>query len=257
VAAVVYLLVVVAAALALLGRPVVAPPVAVAVGALAVRTATRAAGFGIGVAVGAGLPIFAVAAAALAVAGLPSRSRTVLTSVVIATALSVAATGWLGMAWHVEPLALVSSGLWRASSTLTYANASASFLVTGLCVTASAAESLGPRRTRIVTAALLAGLLATMSRAGLLALALGLLVAVVLCTPAVRRRIAALWPAAPGAAIAAAGLVPGLTAESTPHPIVAVVALAAGLGFATLPPGRATARLLIAVVAAGAVLAVA
>ena len=50
---------------------------------------------------------------------------------------------------------------------------------------------------------------------------------------------------------------PGLTAESAPHPIVAVVALAAGLGFATLPPRRATARLLIAVVAAGAVSAVA
>ena len=85
----------------------------------------------------------------------PARARTVLTAVVIAAGLSVAATGWVGVAWHVEPLALVSSGLWRASSTLTYANASASFLVTTLFLTAALADRLGPRRARLVTAALL------------------------------------------------------------------------------------------------------
>ena len=114
----------------------------------------------------AGLPIIAIAAVAVAVAGLAARARAVLTAVVIGAGLSVAATGWAGVAWHIEPLALVSSGLWRASSTLTYANASASFLVTALFVTAATAGRLGPRPARLVTAALLVGLLATMSRAG-------------------------------------------------------------------------------------------
>jgi O-Antigen ligase len=279
-AAVVIALVGVAAALALAGRRATPRFVVVAVAllvALAVWTAARAAG-GPAAAVWAGLPILAVAAAAVAVAGLAARARTVLTAVVIAAGLSVAVTGWAGVAWHIEPLALVSSGLWRASSTLTYANASASFLVTTLFVTASAAGRLGPRRARLVTAALLVGLLATMSRAGLLALALGLLVAVAVSasrrsagappvwrslrlaaaptTPSsvgalatsssrrsagVWRGLARLWPAVPGAAVAAAGLLPGLTEESAPHPLVAVVALAAGLGLAAFVPHRPAA----------------
>jgi len=53
--------------------------------------------------------------------------------------------------------------------------------------------------------------------------------------------LAALWPAVPGAAIAAAGLLPGLAEESVPRPLVAVAALAAGLGFAALTPHRAAA----------------
>ena len=265
-AAVGYGLVGVAAVVALLTRRAVARPVVVAVGllvALAVWTAARAVtSTGFGGALWAGLPILAVAAAALAVAGLRARARAVLTATVVAAGLSVAATGWVGVAWHVEPLALVSSGLWRASSTLTYANASASFLVTALFVTAAAAERLGPRRARLVTAALLVGLLATMSRAGLLALAFGVLVAAaVSAAGSVRshpaagpdapagphvaadasarprvawRELAALWPAVPGAAVAAAGLLPGLTVESAPHPLVAAVALAAGVVIAGL-----------------------
>jgi len=224
----------------------------------------------LGAAVWAGLPIVAIAAAVVAVAGLVARARAVLTAVVIAAGLSVAATGWAGVAWHIEPLALVSSGLWRASSTLTYANASAAFLVTALFVTAAAAERLGPLRARLVTAALLVGLLATMSRAGLFTLAIGLVVAVAVSArtpgrscrprpgadgrarsgPAARRPHAAgaglvlvgLWPAIPGAAVAAAGLLPGLAAESVPHPLVAVAALAAGLGFAALTPRHVATR---------------
>jgi O-Antigen ligase len=266
-AAVGYGLVGVAAAVALLTRRAVPRPVVVAVGllvALAVWTAARAAdgatqGSGLAAAVWAGLPILAVAAAALAVAGLQARARAVLTAAVVAAGLSVAATGWVGVAWHAEPLALVSSGLWRASSTLTYANASASFLVTALFVTAATAGRLGPRRARLVTAALLVGLLATMSRAGLFALVFGVLVAVAVSAarsvpshPAAEpdapvrphvawRVLVALWPALPGAAVATAGLLPGLTEQSAPHPLVAAFALAAGLGIAVLAPVRPTA----------------
>ena len=268
-ALVVFGLVGLAAVAALAGRRRMPRPVAVAVGLLVVLaawTAARAAGgglddaprglvggsglgaggagSGVGAAVWAGLPIIAIAAVAVAVAGLAARAHTVLTAVVIAAGLSVAATGWAGVAWHIEPLALVSSGLWRASSTLTYANASAAFLVTALFVTAAAAERLGARRARLVTAALLVGLLATMSRAGLFALVLGLVVAVAVSgrSRSTRRTLAALWPALPGAAVAAVGLLPGLAAESVPHPLVAVAALAAGLGFAALTPRHGAIR---------------
>ena len=268
-ALVVFGLVGLAAVAALAGRRRMPRSVAVAVGLLVVLaawTAARAAGgglddaprglvggsglgaggagSGVGAAVWAGLPIIAIAAAAVAVAGLAARARAVLTAVVIAAGLSVAATGWAGVAWHIEPLALVSSGLWRASSTLTYANASAAFLVTALCVTAAAAERLGARRARLVTAALLVGLLATMSRAGLFALVLGLVVAVAVSgrSRSTRRTLAALWPALPGAAVAAVGLLPGLAAESVPHPLVAVAALAAGLCFAALTPRHGAIR---------------
>ncbi len=192
----------------------------------------------------AGLPIIAIAAVAVAVAGLAARARTVLTAVVIAAGLSVAATGWAGVAWHIEPLALVSSGRWRASSTLTYANASAAFLVTALFVTAAAAERLGAGRARLVTVALLVGLLATMSRAGLFTLVVGLVVAVAVSgrSRSTRRTLAALWPALPGAAVAAVGLLPGLAAESVPHPLVAGAALAAGLGSAALTPRHGATR---------------
>ena len=42
--------------------------------------------------------------------------------------------------------------------------------------------------------------------------------------------------------MAAVGLLPGLAAESVPHPLVAVAALAAGLGSAALTPRRAATR---------------
>src|SRR6185436_7253816 len=148
---------------------------------------------------------------------------------------------------------------------LVRAVAGVSFLVTALFVTAAAAGRLGPRRARLVTAALLVGLLATMSRAGLAALVIGgLVVALAVsarwgsqqgdipptqsqrCHPAAARTrqpsawrsLAALWPAVPGAAVAAAGLLPGLAEGSAPRPLLAVAALAAGLGFAALTPHR-------------------
>ena len=41
----------------------------------------------------------------------------------------LAITSWVGVAWHLTPLALTSEGLWRGASTITYANAFAGVLV--------------------------------------------------------------------------------------------------------------------------------
>jgi len=38
-------------------------------------------------------------------------------------------TAWIGVAWHLTPLGLMSEGLWRGASTITYANALAGVLV--------------------------------------------------------------------------------------------------------------------------------
>ncbi len=54
--------------------------------------------------------------------------QAVVVTLVGAGALA-AVVGWIGVAWRVEPWALVDQGLWRAATTITYANASAALLV--------------------------------------------------------------------------------------------------------------------------------
>jgi hypothetical protein len=167
----------------------------------------------------AGLPAAAVAgclaAAAWAAVGLAGAGRRLLTAVVVAVGLVVAASGWTGVALHRPPLALPSSGLWRAASTLTYANAAAALLVTTILVALAVLPASRRRLSALVLAVLLLGLGTTMSRAGALALAVGLAVAAT--APVLRHRMADSWPALPAAAIGFAGLLPSLpeTADST------------------------------------------
>ncbi|MHA6792030.1 O-antigen ligase family protein [Pseudonocardia bannensis] len=179
----------------------------------------------------AGLPMAALgcclAAAVWAASGLPERARHVLEVVILGTAVVVAASAWVGVALHLEPLALPSDGLWRAASTLTYANAAASFLVTGVLV---AVAVLPPHRRMLslaVVSILLLALLATMSRAGVLGLAVGTLAHVT--TRSGRARLARLWPVLPAVAVAFAGLLPSLPAESDADPILALAGLAGGI----------------------------
>jgi hypothetical protein len=60
---------------------------------------------------------------------LDAASRLTLLGGVLAVGAVVAMTGWLGVALHMRPWGLPSQGLWRAASTLTYANATAALLV--------------------------------------------------------------------------------------------------------------------------------
>lgn len=178
----------------------------------------------------AALPAAALAAclaAALWTAhGLPAHSRAVLGTVLLTTAVAVAATGWLGVLLHREPLALVSSGLWRASSTITYANATAAFLTVAVLVAVAVLPARRPSALALV-AVLLLGLVATLSRAGLMALLVG--VAVLAAASPRRRDLLDWWPAPPAAVVAFAGLVPSLPAAAPPRPFLAVAGLAGGL----------------------------
>lgn len=186
-----------------------------------------------------------IAASVRVAATASEESVRALRAVVLATGMVVAATGWAGVALHVDPWALVSSGLWRASSTLTYANATAAFLVVTLLL---AVAGLAPRPlARLIVAVTLLGLLATMSRAGLLTGALGL--AVLACSPAGRAGLARLWPALPAALVAAAGLLPALPQTAPPQPLPALGGLVAGAAVLLLARRRPRALLVLTGVA--------
>ena len=164
---------------------------------------------------------------------LDAASREMLLSGVLAVGVAVAMTGWLGVALHQRPWGLPSQGLWRAASTLTYANATAALLVP-LALVALARLTATPRSAYLALAAtcLLTGAGATLSRAGAAAFAAGLLV---LCW-AMGARATARAAAGPmaGAGVALLGLVPSLAVSAPGRPLVAAIAAAAGLALSVL-----------------------
>ncbi|MGQ0576386.1 MAG: O-antigen ligase family protein [Pseudonocardia sp.] len=195
-----------------------------------------------------------LAVAVLTAHALTDTSRAFLRATVIGTGVFVAVSGWVGVALHVEPLALPSSGMWRAASTLTYANAQAAFLVAALFVALHAV----PRDRRLlgltVTSVLLLGLASTMSRAGLLALGAGCAAHLLLGSRADRDRLRAVWPAAPAALVAFTGLLPSLPENAAAQPLLALSGLAGGLAV-LLASGRAGPRRAGAAIVAAAMVA--
>jgi len=164
---------------------------------------------------------------------LDAASREMLLAGVLAIGVAVAGTGWLGVALHQRPWGLPSQGLWRAASTLTYANATAALLVP-LALVALARLTAMPRSPYLALAAtcLLTGTGATLSRAGAAAFAAGLLV---LCW-ALGARATARAAAAPvaGAGVALLGLVPSLAVTAPGRPLAAAIVAVAGLALAVL-----------------------
>jgi hypothetical protein len=184
---------------------------------------------------------------------LDTATRETLLGGAFAVGTVVAATGWLGIALHERSWGLPSQGLWRAASTLTYANATAAFLVP-LALVALSRLAAAPRSAYLSLAAtsLLAGAGATLSRAGAAAFIAGFLVLCGLQGTRVVVRAAA-GPTA-GAGLTLLGLVPSMSAAGPARPLVAAIALAAGLVLAVAMqriPGR-----VLGLAAAGAALAV-
>ena len=56
-------------------------------------------------------------------------ARDLLLTGLLGAGVVVATLGWVGVVWHRTPWALPNDGVWRATSTLTYANATAAILV--------------------------------------------------------------------------------------------------------------------------------
>ena len=82
-----------------------------------------------------------------------------------------ALAGFVGLVWRWFPLAMPAQGLWRLSSSLTYADAAG--LVFGICLLLALGSTRAPAVVRVVVCLNLAGLLATQSRGALLAVACG------------------------------------------------------------------------------------
>ena len=147
----------------------------------------------------------------------------------------VSLSGWTGVVWHRAPLAMTNDGVWRATSTLTYANATAAVLGAAMLAFAGRTCRTAQRwpSTAVLTV-LVVGLGATMSRAGLLALVAGVIVLAGLLGP--RRVLSTLAAPAVGAAVALAGLLPSMPVTSAPGRPLAVLSLVLGAALACLLP---------------------
>jgi O-antigen ligase len=145
----------------------------------------------------------------------------------------VALLGWVGVAWRVDPLAMIETGLWRAASVLAYENATAALLAP-LAAVALARAAARPDRVsdRLLATVLIVGVGATQSRAGVAGLAAGLLV-VAFCVP-LRRVLPVAVPVLAGAGIAVAGVVAVSPVSTHRGPVPAVVALAVGAAVAVV-----------------------
>jgi hypothetical protein len=194
----------------------------------------------------------------LAVRRLTSGQRDALAAAVVTVGVLTAASGWVGVAWRITPWALEDQGLWRAATTLTYANAAAGLLVP-LALLAVARLAARPAVPAMVAAwLLLIGVGATLSRGGALALAVG--AAVLATLLGLGRTLRAAGPPTLGAVVALAGLVPSMPANSPARPALAAAALVVGMavavGAAHLGSRLLGLGLAAAVLAACAVLAV-
>jgi hypothetical protein len=154
--------------------------------------------------IAAALPMIAlltgVVVVLLAVRRLTWGQRDALAAAVVTVGALTAASGWVGVAWRITPWALEDQGLWRAATTLTYANAAAGLLVP-LALLAVARLAARPGVPAIVAACLLLiGAGATLSRGGALALVVGAAVLAWLPGqrwPQPRWWLAWAWPLAP------------------------------------------------------------
>jgi O-Antigen ligase len=210
---------------------------------------------GAGAGVGPALLLVGIVAVLLVCRRLRTDDRELLVAGVIGLGLLVALAGWLGVAGRAGSWAFLAQGLWRASSTLTYPNATAAVLAPiSLLVLGRLVAMPGSVALAMAAAGLLTGLAATMSRAGALALVVGLVVLAGLRGPGVTAR-AMVGPMA-GALVAVLGLLPSLPAASPPRPALALAGLGVGMALAAmvarLPQRLAPALvggLLVAVVA--------
>jgi hypothetical protein len=175
-----------------------------------------------------------VAVIVLTVAGLGFAARRQLADMVLAVGVFLAATGWIGVTFRIQPLAHADGGLWRAATTITYANASAAVLGP-LALWALARAAVRPGwSSRLLATGLVAGVGATMSRAGLAGFVLGLVVLAWLMGRRGLWRVSA-RPVLAGCVVIA-GLLPGMPTSRPAEPLWAFLGLVVGVAIALAPP---------------------
>ena len=204
--------------------------------------------------------LVAVAVVLVVVSTAPDEAREIVVQGLLGLGVLVALAGWVGVVWHLAPLAVTQDGMWRAGSTLTYPNAAAAVLTPLLLLAlARLSEERADLGLVLTTTALLAGLAATLSRAGALSLAVGLVVLAVLLgwRPLARAAVAPVL----GTAVVLAGLLPSMPLTAAPGRWPALAAAVAGLATAgavrrldRLPPAVPVVALLAAALAAARVM---
>ncbi len=102
-------------------------------------------------------------------AAVPPRQRGALIHVVLLIAVVVAVTAIFGVATHTTPWGRITSGVWRGSSSLTYANAAAAVIGPGALLAFVHAARRTSRVYPVVACVLSIGLASTQSRAGVAA----------------------------------------------------------------------------------------
>ncbi len=186
---------------------------------------------------------------------LSDTARVTLVNGLLVICCAVAALGWFGVVVHHPAWSFASEGLWRASSTLTYPNATAAVLAMAalVCLALRAKDPTG-RWLGCAAVILVTGLVATLSRAGLGGLGIGLVVlgCGIGWRPLLRGAVGPLL----GAMVATVGLLPSITA----HTPTAVTVVAAGLAAvaasvigARVVATRVVLAVFVAVLAAGLV----
>lgn len=149
--------------------------------------------------------------------------RELLATVVAGVGALVAFTGWVAVVFRIASWTTVAEGLLRAASTLTYPNAAAAVMAAAAVLVLV----LKPTQLTAVTGFLLCtGIGATMSRAGVIALAAGLL-ALCVCWGWKRTAVAAVPPLL-GAVVAVGALLPSIRVADEPRPLVAIAGLVVG-----------------------------
>ena len=118
-----------------------------------------------------GASIIAFTAAFAAVRPLPVRGREVAALSMATLGAVGALVGFAGLIWRWFPAAIPAQGLWRLSSSLTYADAAG--LACGVCLLLALGCARAPALIRVVVCLNLAGVLATQSRGALLAVVCG------------------------------------------------------------------------------------
>ncbi|WP_258947461.1 O-antigen ligase family protein [Lentzea californiensis] len=164
-----------------------------------------------------------LAGAALVAAQADRDQRELLATVIVGVGALIGFTGWLAVVFRLPSWSTVAEGLLRAGSTLTYPNAAAAVMA----ATAVLSLVLRPSPLTAVASFLLcAGIGATMSRAGVIALLAGL---VVLCASrGVKETLTAALPPLLGAGVAVGALLPSMRVAGEPQPVLAVAGLIAG-----------------------------
>jgi O-antigen ligase len=193
----------------------------------------------------------AMAAIVLIVRRLAANDRRFVLAGLVGIGTVVAFTGWVGVAWRVTPWALEDGGLWRAASTITYANATGALLA-ALALLAIGAFVVAHKSPLVILATyvLVVGALATASRASLVSFALGALVLGVWTRGRVLRPMA---PVLIGSLIAFGALVPSMPATHRADPAIAVIGLAVGAAVSLASPRLITITIIGVIAAAIAI----